>query len=476
MKPIHSFFIAVLLVSAIALLSGCRSDHDPGSGKLSGQVDVWLTKADGSVKFQKQNDQPEFSEKQISGVVIDVDTTTTYQSMDGFGYALTGGSATLIHQLDQQKRESLLSELFSTEGNAIGVSCLRVSIGASDLSDHVFSYCDVPAGQTDPELKNFDLGPDRTDLIPLLKEILEVDPEIKILGSPWSPPVWMKTNNNSIGGSLKPEFYPAYAQYFVKYIQAMAAEGIPVDAITVQNEPLHPGNNPSLLMLAADQAEFIKNHLGPAFEAAGINTKIIIYDHNADRIDYPTEILSDPEAGRYVDGTAFHLYGGKIGDLSQLHAAFPDKNLYFTEQWVGAPGEFEPNLTWHMKNLIIGAPRNWCKTVLEWNLASDPNQDPHTEGGCTECLGALTIGGNQITKNVAWYIIAHASKFVRPGSVRIATNIPDALPNVGFQTPDGKKVLIVQNESDTEKAFVIRFGKGNLAANLPGRAVATYVW
>jgi glucosylceramidase len=476
MKPMYSFFIAVLLVSSLALSSGCRSDHDSGSGDHSGQVEVWLTKADGSVKFQKQNDQPEFSGKQISGVVIEVDTTTTYQSMDGFGYTLTGGSATLIHQLDGQKRTSLLNELFSTEGNAIGVSYLRVSIGASDLNDHVFSYCDVPAGQTDPELKNFDLGPDKTDLVPLLKEILQVNSNIKILGSPWSPPVWMKTNNNSIGGSLKPEFYPAYAQYFVKYIQAMAAEGIPVDAITVQNEPLHPGNNPSLLMLAADQAEFIKNHLGPAFEAAGINTKIIIYDHNADRIDYPTEILSDPQASRYVDGTAFHLYGGKIEDLSQLHAAFPDKNLYFTEQWVGAPGEFEPNLTWHIKNLIIGAPRNWCKTVLEWNLASDPNQDPHTEGGCTECLGALTIGGNQVTKNVAWYIIAHASKFVRPGSVRVATNIPDGLPSVGFRTPDGKKVLIVQNESDTDKAFVIRFGKGYLAANLPGRAVATYVW
>jgi glucosylceramidase len=340
----------------------------------------------------------------------------------------------------------------------------------------VFSFCDVPAGQTDLELKNFDLGPDKVHLIPVLMEFRTIFPELKILGSPWSPPVWMKTNNNSVGGSLKPEFYPAYAQYFVKYIQTMAAEGVPVNAITVQNEPLHPGNNPSLLMPAAEQAEFVRNHLGPAFRAAGVDTKIIIYDHNADRIDYPTEILNDPQAAQYVDGTAFHLYGGKIEDLSQLHDAFPDKNLYFTEQWVGAPGEFDSNLSWHIKNLIIGASRNWCKTVLEWNLASDPNQDPHTEGGCTECLGAVTIDGNQVRKNVAWYIIAHASKFVRPGSVRIATNIPAGLPNVAFKTPDGNKVLIVQNESDAEKLFVIRDGAGTLQTRLPGRAVATYVW
>ncbi len=474
MKPT---FFTLIFFSFLLLFFGCNSDHDSKSGGQPLQAEMWLTKADGSVKFQRQQARLELGDTEPSGVVVEMDTATTCQTMDGFGYALTGGSAMLIRQLDLQIRQNLLSELFSTGENAIGVSYLRVSIGDSDLSDHVFSYCDLPAGQTDPELTNFDLGPDEADLIPLLKEILQVDPAVKIMGSPWSPPVWMKTNNSSVGGSLKKEFYPSYALYFVKYIQAMAAEGIPIDAITVQNEPLHPGNNPSLLMLAADQADFIKNHLGPAFEAAGISTKIIIYDHNADRIDYPTEILSDPQASQYVDGTAFHLYGGKIEDLSRLHQAFPDKNLYFTEQWVGAPGDFAENLSWHVKNLIIGAPRNWCKTVLEWNLAADPNQDPHTEGGCTECLGALTIGnGKVLQKNVAWYIIAHASKFVRPGSVRVATNMPDGLPNVGFRTPDGKKVLIVQNESPAAKDFLIRFGNGSLKTNLPGQAVATYVW
>jgi len=466
------YFILIIVLGTTA--SGCKSKT--GSFEdLSSSVEMWLTRPDGTFKFFKQNIALKFQGQTPEGTVITVDSTQVYQQMDGFGFTLTGGSAMLIHQLDPQKRADLLTDLFSTEGNAIGVSYLRVSIGASDLSDHVFSYDDIPAGKTDPELKNFDLGPDKTDLIPLLREILVINPAIKILGSPWSPPTWMKTNNNSVGGSLKPEFYPSYARYFVKYIKAMAAEGIPIDAITIQNEPLYGGNNPSMVMQANEQADFVKNNLGPTFEQAGINTKIIIYDHNADRIDYPLEVLSDTEAAQYIDGSAFHLYGGKIKDLSLLHAAFPDKNLYFTEQWVEAPGDFASNLSWHVKNLIIGAGRNWCKTVIEWNLASDPNLDPHTDGGCARCLGALTIGSS-VQKNVAYYIIAHASKFVRPGSVRVATNTPEGLPNVAFLTPDGKKVLIVQNESQTEKKFVVRFDRKDFKTGLAGGSVATYVW
>src|SRR5690606_11022530 len=198
---------------------------------------------------------------------------------------------------------------------------------------------------------------------PLLKEILAINPAIKIMGSPWSPPVWMKDNGSSIGGSLKTEYHDAYAQYFVKYIQEMKANGITIDAVTIQNEPLHPGNNPSLLMPAEAQKEFVRDHLGPEFEKNNIKTTIIVYDHNADRPDYPITILDDPEAAKYIDGSAFHLYGGTIDAVSQVHDAHPNKNLYFTEQWVGAPGDFAKELTWHTENLIIGAPRNWCKTV-----------------------------------------------------------------------------------------------------------------
>jgi glucosylceramidase len=286
----------------------------------------------------------------------------------------------------------------------------------------------------------------------------------------------MKTNNNSKGGSLKPELHDAYARYFVKYIQGMAAEGITIDAITIQNEPLHPGNNPSLLMLPEQQAAFIKESLGPAFEAANLDTKIIIYDHNADHPDYPITVLNDPEAKRYIDGSAFHLYGGTIDAIAQVHEAHPDRNLYFTEQWIGAPGNFAGDLAWHVKNLVIGAPRNWSKTVLEWNLAADPNQEPHTEGGCTECLGALTLAGDSVTRNTAYYIIAHASKFVRPGSVRIESNMPEDLPNVAYLTPNGQKVLIVLNERAEAQTFSLRYDNKQVTTSLPGGAVGTYVW
>jgi glucosylceramidase len=188
--------------------------------------------------------------------------------MEGFGFTLTGGSASHLIQMSPAPRAALLKELFSTAGTNIGMSYLRVSIGASDLNETIFSYDDLPQGQTDPELQKFDLGADRKDVIPVLKEILAINPKVKILGSPWSPPVWMKDNNDTRGGSLKPEFYDAYAKYFVRYIQEMKKEGIRIDAVTVQNEPLHPGNNPSLLMLAKDQAVFVKNHLGPAFKSA----------------------------------------------------------------------------------------------------------------------------------------------------------------------------------------------------------------
>jgi glucosylceramidase len=440
-------------------------------------VTTWLTKFDKSVLFQKQEQQIKFSKKSSDSTVITVDDKKSYQPIDGFGYALTGGSAQHIIRMNADSRKQLLKELFATDGNNIGTSYLRLSIGASDLNERVFSYNDLPAGETDTSLLRFDLGPDKEDVVPVVKEILTINPNLKIMGSPWSPPVWMKTNGDTRGGSLKPEFYAAYAKYFVKYIQAMKAEGITIDAITVQNEPLHPGNNPSLLMPALEQAAFIKTSLGPAFKAAGINTKIIIYDHNADKPEYPISILNDAEAAQYVDGSAFHLYGGKIEALSQVHEAHPNKNLYFTEQWVGAPGNFKRDIPEHIKNLIIGATQNWSRTVIEWNLANDPQNKPHTDrGGCDRCLGAITIATDSVSRNPAYYIIAHAAKFVRPGSVRIASNANETIPNVAFKTPAGKTVLIVLNNSDDVKSFSIRFKNKAATAKLSGGAVATYVW
>ncbi|MNS50959.1 Glucuronoxylanase XynC precursor [compost metagenome] len=326
-------------------------------------------------------------------------------------------------------------------------------------------------------MKKFDLGQDKKDVIPVLKEILAINPKIKILGSPWSPPTWMKTNNDTRGGSLKPEWYQAYALYLVKYVQAMKTEGINIYAITVQNEPLHPGNNPSLLMLAPDQAIFVKTALGPAFEKAGIKTKIILYDHNCDRPDYPISIMNDPEAKKYVDGSAFHLYGGKIDALTEVHNAHPDKNLYFTEQWVGAPGNLKEELDFHIKDMIIGAPRNWSRTVLEWNISNNPQNTPYTDrGGCDRCLGAVTIDNDKVTRNPAYYTIAHAAKFVRPGSVRIASNTSEELPNVAYKTPSGKYVVIAYNNKSEAQTFNIRFNNQIATLTLDGKAAATYVW
>jgi len=440
------------------------------------QVDWYLTNPDKSSLLQKQI--PLIHEKRSENdmVTINVDDSEIYQTMEGFGFALTGGSAIHINAMDPEARGKLLNELFGKGENSIGVSYLRVSIGASDLSDRVFTYNDLPEGEIDPEMKRFSIEPEKKDLIPVLKQILAINSEIKILGSPWTPPVWMKTNGKSKGGSLKPEYYDAYALYFVKYILGMKEEGIKIDAITIQNEPLHPGNNPSMFMPADEQADFIKKSLGPVFEKAGTDAKIIIYDHNPNRVDYPIQVLNDPDARRYIDGTAFHMYEGKVDAISEVKKAYPDKNLYFTEQWVGAPGNFPDDLRWHVRTLIIGAVRNWCKNVIEWNLAADPKQDPHTDGGCTECLGAITIDGNSVTRNPAYYIIAHASKFVNPGSVRIKSNIPENLPNVAFKTPEGKMVLIVLNDSEKNQSFQVNYGGKSIRASINGGSVATFSW
>jgi glucosylceramidase len=472
------WFPVIALLSCVKVNPSGPYPDKPGQPKDTLKTDVssWITSPYNNILFQRQNVGLFFSNEVNMDPDIVIDTTQTYQSIDGFGNCLTGGSATLINRMGSENRHKLLTELFATDGINIGISYLRISIGASDLSDHVFSYDDLPAGQTDPEMLHFSIDPEKSDLIPVLKEILLINPKIMILGSPWSAPAWMKTNGNAKGGSLKTEYFGAYAKYFVKYVQAMKSEGINIDAITIQNEPLYAGNNPSMFMSAADQATFIKWSLGPAFASAGINTKIIVYDHNADQPDYPMSIYSDPDASKYVDGAAFHLYGGTIDALTTVHNAYPNKNLYFTEQWVGAPGNLPADLGWHVKTLIIGGTRNWCRNVLEWNMASDPGYDPHTDGGCTQCMGTVTINGNAVTRNPAYYILAHSAKFVRPGSVRVYSSQVDNLPNVAFRTPGGKKVLIVLNDSSNGKKFNLKFKGKSVSLTLDRGAVGTFVW
>ncbi|MBL9176216.1 MAG: hypothetical protein JNL10_21920 [Verrucomicrobiales bacterium] len=441
-------------------------------------VAVWLTDPGGTARFERQAAPREFGPAAaVTGTGLEVSERRHFQEMVGFGFTLTGGSAQLIRAMGDAARESLLTELFAAGGTNIGVSYLRISVGASDLNPRVFTYDDLAPGETDPDLLRFDLGPDRTDVIPVLRQILSVNPRVGIMASPWTAPSWMKTNGDSKGGHLKRDCYGVYARYLVKYVEALRAEGISVDALTIQNEPLNPDNNPSMEMTAAEQAEFIRDHLGPAFRTAALKTKIVCYDHNADRPDYPLTVLADPGARSFVEGSAFHLYAGSIDALSRVHEAYPDRSLYFTEQWIGAPGSLVGDLGWHLTEVVVGASRNWCRTVLEWNLAADPKNGPHTDrGGCDRCLGALTLDGDRVVRNPAYYIIAHASKFVRPGSVRIESSVVEGLPNVAFRTPEGRTVLVVLNRDRVPRTLVVRAEAGGLPLTLPAGAAATCVW
>jgi glucosylceramidase len=439
---------------------------------------LWLTNADRSTLFQKQKEAFHFAARAGQNPTIEIFDRQTLQTMDGFGFALTWGSAQHLFHMDPAKRKALLKELFGTNGNNIGISYLRVSIGASDLNEYVYSYDDLPPGQTDPELTKFSLNEDQKYVIPILKLILAIRPDIKILGSPWSAPAWMKSNENVKGGSLKPEYYDAYAKYFVKYVRDMKTQGIRIDAITIQNEPLNEKNMPSMQMSAADQAVFIKDHLGPAFKAAAISTKILLFDHNCNHPDYPLAILNDPQANPYADGSAFHLYEGQIAAMSTVHDAYPNKNLYFTE-YMAVEHTDKPTLliAKHVSGTPVEAVRNWSRNVVLWNLAANSKFEPHTNnGGCGGCQGAITIDGNEVTRNLAFYTIAHFSKFVRPGSIHVESSSPDTLPNVAFQAPKNKMVLVVANTASAPQTFNVAYHGKFFAATLQGGAVGTFVW
>jgi len=476
---------AIGLCSLLFLQLNCSSSSDDG-GKTDptptpnpetgiNEVDFWLTTGDQSARLAKQNTVLSFTDAANSYATIEVNEGSTYQTVAGFGYTLTGGSVQTINTLNASRKQELLQDLFNPT-SGIGVSYLRLSIGSSDLDNAPFTYDDMPAGQTDVNLTNFNISPDNA-LISMLKDILAINPNIKIIAAPWSAPVWMKDNGNFKNGRLKPEYYGAYAQYFVKYIKAMQAAGISITAVTPQNEPLNPYNTPSLVMEAPQQAQFIKANLGPAFEAAGITTKIVVYDHNCDVPEYPISILNDPAANKYVDGSAFHLYAGEISALSTVHNAHPNKNLYFTEQYTAAGGSFAGDLKWHVKNVVIGSMRNWSINAMEWNLASNATFDPHTDGGCSDCKGAITINStDSYAKNVAYYIIAHASKFVPAGSVRIASTEAGGLSSVAFKTPAGKHVLIVENDNTFALTFNVKYNGKWVVTKLDGGAVGTYVW
>lgn len=467
-------------------------------------IEAWTTTANREDLFEKQSQELEFKDENVDRhAAIIIDPNQKMQTIDGFGFALTGGSAEHLINMNAEARRKTLEDIFGVHNNNVGVSYIRLSLGASDLNSFVFSYNDIDPNKTDFELEQFSLNQDLKDVVPVMKEILEINPKIKIMASPWSAPAWMKTNKNIRGGKLRKDCYQVYAAYFVKYIQAMKRNGIVIDAITIQNEPMNSRNTPSMSWFWNEQAQFIKENLGPLFKKHGLDTKIIIFDHNGDRPDYPLSILKDHQTSQYIDGSAFHNYRGDMESMELVHLSRPDKNLYFTEQMVVEdPNSSEIRIAYNVNRLIIDPMRNWSKNVVLWNLAADPLNDPHTDnGGCSMCQGAITIDGDNVSKNIAYYTIAHASKFIRPGSFRIHSTHTgdrsihlyedeqrpevyraglvqntDLLPNVAFETPENKIVLIVANNQWEASSFKIQYqGKFTKIHLAPG-AVGTYVW
>ncbi len=435
-------------------------------------VTPWITKGDQSKLIQQQATVNFAANSGTNSSTITINTGTTYQTMDGFGWCLTQGSAQVISGLAATQQNTLLNDLFNTS-TGLSSSVVRISIAASDLSNSSYSYNET-AGDTN--MNNFSLsGPDLTYLIPILQKIIAINPNIKILATPWSAPRWMKSNNGWVGGSLQTQYYDAYARYFVRYIQAMQAQGIRIWAITPQNEPENPYNEPSMTMNSTEEKNFINNNLGPQLYNAGFgNVRIIAFDHNCDNTAYPTDVLNN---SGYVDGAAFHLYAGSISALSTVKNN-TGKNIYFTEQYVGGPGNFSGDFGWHMQNVIIGSVNNWAKTAMEWNLATDSGYGPRTPGGCTSCLGAITVNSStSYTKNSPYYIIGQISKFVKNGAVRTGISSTNgSISAAGFVNNDGSVVVVAYNSSSSDSSTKIVSGSQAFTYTIPGSSAVTFKW
>ncbi len=437
-------------------------------------------------------------------VPIIVDGRQTYQEMLGFGFSLTGGSAELLMKMDASARSRILSELFGQDPGQMDISVVRLTVGASDMNSFVFSYDDMPQGKTDWDLEHFSLSQDLKDVVPVMQEILSIHPDIWVMASPWSAPAWMKEEYDVRGPKLRRECYDVYARYLARYIVEMGKKGIRIDALTIQNEPLNSRNTPSMPWSPEDQKVFIRDCLGPQFEKQGIGTDILLFDHNCDRPDYPLSILEDPKAAAYAAGSAFHHYMGDPSAMTQVHQFRPDKDIYFTEQMIvdRSGGPVTRQIAPSVKRMLIDIPRNWSRNVILWNLAADPEANPHTgNGGCPFCFGAVTLDGNTVIRNLAYYVVAHASAAVSAGSLRIHSTDPSdpagflfedeqapgamrymrydragVLPNVAFRTPDGRVVLIVANTSSSAQRVKIQYDGSFATVTLPSGAVGTYEW
>jgi glucosylceramidase len=413
---------------------------------------------------------------------LNVNDTQTFQKIDGFGASLTDSSAWLIYKfLNASERQVVLTDLFDPN-EGIGLSYLRQPMGSSDLRLAEYSYDDLPSGQTDYNMAHFSIAYDANYIIPTLLEIRAINPDVKIMGSPWSPPAWMKTSGSRLYGSLinDDKVYRALANYFVRFIQGYAAYGIDVNAITLQNEPYYePYSYPGMRMEPADQIRLVK-FMGPAFEANSIDTKILIWDHNWDNTSFAITVYNDSVARSYIDGSAWHHYGGDVSAQTTVHDARPEKNIYFTEGSDGTwnDGGFSADLI-RNGTFVVDVIRNWAKTVIKWNLALDQNNGPKISGGCGTCYGVITI--NQSTRQVSrrphYYALGHASKFLRPGAVRIGANDNiGGLRTVVFKNTDGSIVSYVVNPSSVSHNLKINWNGQWFIYTIPAQSIVTFRW
>lgn len=472
----------VLGLLAVACSSGGNRMPDADEGPATGPaVQSWVTTGD---KAQRLSPQPvrHFGAAAPQALRIDVDTTRRYQVMAGFGASITDATAWLLHnRMSGPQREALLQELFSREGSGIGLDFTRLTIGASDFSRTHYSLNDMPPGQADLALSRFSLDANRADVLPVVKRALALNPRLNVMASPWSAPGWMKTTDSLVKGTLKPGMEDVFSRYMVRYVEAMAAEGVPIFALTLQNEPhFEPGDYPGMRLDPPQRARLIGQHLGPMLAQRGLKVQLLDWDHNWDEPQSPLAVLADPVARPFVAGVAWHCYAGDVKVQATVHDAHPDKDAWFTEC---SGGEWKTNwaetLPWMVRNLIIGSTRGWARGVLMWNLALDENHGPHL-GGCNDCRGVVTINSRtgEVTRNLEYYALAHASKFVRQGAQRVeSTAVVDTLETVAFQNADdGSLVLIVCNTGPAERTVSVVQGGQAVLVSLPRESISTLVW
>lgn len=457
-----------------------RRNQSNAAPSAHAPVARYVTDASGNRLLERLNDVNWFPikpHKQASTITLDV--SVQYQRMDGFGAALTDSSSRVISELPTSARDELMAELFKP-GIGAGLSAVRLPISASDFATGNYTYADRWFG-SDRELKCFSITRDHQATIPLLKQALALNPDLFVMASSWSPPRWMKRWSWRLGGGrLKSSHYETYARYLVKVVQAYAEQGITIHALTVQNEPLKVTYfYPSMRMDASDQARFIGDFLGPAFEAAKITTKIIAHDYNWNDTEYPLRVLGDQTAGPFVRGTAWHAYAGTVDAQSKVHEAFPGKETHFTEITASQPGNFGGDLMWHQRNVMLGAVNHWAQSVMYWNLALDEHNGPRN-GAYAHAQPVLTItsGTGEIKRNMSYYSLAHTARFVRPEARRIRLELAEGsgVHATAYRNTNGSRVLVVANDSGIKRMIMVRVGSVWFADELNLGDLRTYVW